>query len=43
MEAYGDDRCEIYGDARRGLGVDDLEKLMRVDPLRRFVPKRRPR
>lgn len=41
IEAYGDDRCEIYGDARRGLGVDDLEKLMRVDPLRRFVPKRR--
>lgn len=41
IEAYGDDRCEIYGDARRGLGVDDLEKLMRVNPLRRFVPKRR--
>ena len=43
MDAYGDDRCEIYGDARRGLGVDDLEKLMRSDPLRRFVPKRRVR
>jgi len=41
IEAYGDDRCEIYGDARRGLDVNDLEKLMRVDPLRRFVPKRR--
>ncbi len=43
MDAYKDDRCEIYGDARRGLSVDDLEKLMRGDPLRRFVPKRRVR
>jgi len=43
MDAYGDDRCEIYGDPRRGLGVEELEKLMRVDPLRRFIPKRRVR
>jgi predicted nucleotidyltransferase len=43
IDAYRDDRCEIYGDARRGLDVDGLEKLMRVDPLRRFVPKRRVR
>jgi predicted nucleotidyltransferase len=41
IEAYGEDRCEIYGDARRGLGVEELEKLMSADPLRRFVPKRR--
>jgi len=43
VDAYKDDRCEIYGDERRGLVVDDLEKLMRGDPLRRFVPKRRVR
>ncbi len=43
IDAYRDDRCEIYGDARRGLGFKELEKLMKVDPLRRFVPKRRVR
>lgn len=41
MEAYRLDRCETYGDHRRGLGVPELEKLMKTDPLRRFVPRRR--
>jgi len=35
------ERCEIYGDVKRGLSLRELEKLMRSDPLRRFVPKRR--
>jgi hypothetical protein len=35
------ERCEIYGDVKRGLSVEELEKLMNSDPLRRFVPKRR--
>ncbi len=35
--------CEIYGDSKRGLGLTDLEKLMKTDPLRRFVPRRRHR
>jgi len=43
VEAYRMDRCETYGDHRRGLGVPDLEKLMNTDPLRRFVPRRRPK
>ena len=43
MDAYGDDRCEIYGDPWWGLGVEELVNLMRVDPLRRFIPKRRVR
>jgi predicted nucleotidyltransferase len=43
IEAYRLDRCETYGDQRRGLGVDELEKLMKTDPLRRFVPRRRPK
>jgi len=42
VEAYREDRCETYGDPRRGLGVPELEKLMNTDPLRRFVPRRRP-
>jgi predicted nucleotidyltransferase len=37
------ERCEIYGDVKRGLSVDELERLMSSDPLRRFVPRRRPR
>lgn len=35
------ERCEIYGDLKRGLTLSDLERVMRVDPLRRFVPERR--
>jgi hypothetical protein len=42
-EAYRDERCDIYGDPKRGLGLRELERLMRADPLRRFVPRRRRR
>lgn len=35
------EQCEIYGDLKRGLSLPELEKLMRVDPLRKFVPRRR--
>lgn len=35
------DRCEIYGDLKRGLTLPELEKLMKTDPLRKFVPRRR--
>lgn len=35
------ERCEIYGDLKRGLTLRELERIMRVDPLRRFVPERR--
>jgi len=37
------ERCEIYGDLKRGLTLRELERVMRVDPLRRFVPERRMR
>ena len=40
-EDYSEERCEVYGDIKRGIGVNELEKLMRTDPLRRFIPKRR--
>jgi len=36
-----EERCEIYGDPKRGLKLPELEKLMRTDPLRKFVPRRR--
>jgi predicted nucleotidyltransferase len=34
-------RCEIYGDLKKGLTLEELEKLMRTEPLRKFVPRRR--
>ena len=35
------ERCEIYGDLKQGIKLPELEKLMRTDPLRKFVPRRR--
>ncbi len=35
------ERCEIYGDVKKGLRLAELEKLMKSDPLRKFVPGRR--
>jgi predicted nucleotidyltransferase len=43
MERGEVEKCEIYGDMKRGLKTAELEKLMRSDPLRKFVPKRRQR
>ena len=40
---YMDERCETYGDFKRGINLRELEKLMSADPLRRFVPRRRNR
>ncbi len=41
--SYTEDRCDIYGDVKRGITLPELERLLRVDPLRRFVPRRRSR
>jgi predicted nucleotidyltransferase len=30
--------CEIYGDPVRGLGLEGLRRVLREDPLKRFVP-----
>jgi predicted nucleotidyltransferase len=35
------ERCEIYGDIKRGVTLHELEKLIISDPLRRFIPRRR--
>ena len=40
-EYYRDEKCETYGDIKRGLRLPELEKLIQTDPLRRFIPKRR--
>jgi len=41
--SYTEDRCDIYGDVKRGITLPELERLLRVDPLRKFVPRRRSR
>ncbi|MCW4020481.1 MAG: nucleotidyltransferase domain-containing protein [Candidatus Bathyarchaeota archaeon] len=33
-------RCEIYGDIITGLNLEYLRKVLRVNPVQRFVPKR---
>ena len=42
-DLYREERCETYGDLKRGISLPQLEKLMSADPLRRFVPRRRNR
>ena len=42
-DEYEEERCDIYGDVKRGLTLPKLERLLRSDPLRRFVPRRRSR
>jgi predicted nucleotidyltransferase len=43
LEEEADERCETFGDLKRGLNHRALEKLMKTDPLRRFLPRRRTR
>jgi len=40
-EYYRDEKCDTYGDIKRGLRLPELERLLQTDPLRRFIPKRR--
>ena len=35
------ERCEIYGDIKKGIDLLGLERLIKSDPLRRFIPRRR--
>ena len=43
MEFYRDEKCDTYGDLKKGINLHELERLMSADPLRRFIPKRRNR
>lgn len=36
-----EERCDIYGDLKRGLLIDQLREVLEKDPLKRFIPKRR--
>lgn len=35
--------CDIYGDVKKGLTIDELKRVLERDPLQKFVPKRRRR
>jgi len=35
------EKCEIYGDLKRGLSIKELEDVLDKDPHKKFVPKRR--
>jgi predicted nucleotidyltransferase len=37
------DRCDIYGDVKCGITQRELERLLKADPLRKFVPRRHSR
>jgi predicted nucleotidyltransferase len=37
-EASREEKCEIYGDQIRGLNIEELEEMLRENPLQRFVP-----
>ena len=38
-EAEIEEKCEIYGDKITGLSIEELEKVLRENPLQRFLPK----
>ena len=38
-EAEMEEKCEIYGDKVTGLSIEELEKVLRENPLQRFLPK----
>lgn len=35
--------CDIYGDVKRGLTINQLREVLEKDPLKRFIPRRRGR
>jgi len=35
------DKCEIYGDLKKGLSLEEIIKTMKIDPIRKYVPNRR--
>ena len=38
IEENGQEICEIYGDRITGLTISQLERVLRENPTRRFVP-----
>lgn len=40
-DIYLKEKCEIYGDLKRGLSIRELQDLLSKNPQKKFVPKKR--
>lgn len=40
-DMHKEERCEIYGDQKRGLSLDQLREVIEKNPLQRFLPIKR--
>lgn len=40
-DMHGEERCEIYGDQKRGLSINELSEILKTNPLQRFLPEKR--
>jgi hypothetical protein len=36
------EKCDTYGDLKKGLSIEQLTKILYKDSLKKFVPKKRP-
>ncbi|MBS7606991.1 nucleotidyltransferase domain-containing protein [Candidatus Bathyarchaeota archaeon] len=36
-----EERCEIYGDVKKGLNINQLREVLKDNPLQRFIPKKK--
>ncbi|MEM1990829.1 MAG: nucleotidyltransferase domain-containing protein, partial [Candidatus Bathyarchaeia archaeon] len=39
-DMYIEERCDIYGDLKTGLTINQLREVLRRDPLKKFVPRK---
>ncbi|MEM2341822.1 MAG: nucleotidyltransferase domain-containing protein [Candidatus Bathyarchaeia archaeon] len=40
-DIFKEEYCEIYGDLKRGLNIDELRNILRENPLKRFIPAKK--
>lgn len=40
-DMYKEEICEIYGDLKRGLSIDQLREVLEKNPLQKFVPSKK--
>ena len=40
-DMHREERCEIYGDQKKGLSLDQLREVVKKNPLQRFLPGKR--
>lgn len=40
-DMHREERCEIYGDQKKGLSINQLIEILKNNPLQRFLPEKR--